>query len=34
MGIKEGTWDESQVLYVHDGLLNSTPEIYTTVYVN
>ena len=33
-GIKEGTCDEHQVLYVSDESLNSTPEINTTVYVN
>ena len=35
MGIKEGTcYDEHCVLYVSDGLLNSTPETNIALYVN
>ena len=34
MGIKEGTCDEHQVLYVSDESLNSTTETNITLYVN
>ena len=34
MGIKEGTCDEHQALYVSDESLNSTLEINITLYVS
>ena len=34
MGIKDGTCDEHQELYVGDGSLNSTPETNFIRYVN